>query len=337
MDAFRKNKYIFSNIRTISEKDEEFIEERKKQISLLLKELFLYKVLTKDLIAKRPKENEKNLILNISYYIVENEELLEEFNNKRILHINKLSKITHIPSSFFDIWQDYIIAYIIILHNPNYKLIQDYLKIEYADKNSEMIEGNNADHYLGMVLEVKKKHIIIMTSNGEFIKLKKDDTAIVGEEVSGGEKIGIRHLKLKIAIGVLIILFMAVGAYKDYNNTVSTIVLKTTSDIKIQINRYNNVVYTYAESEKGKDMLKQVSGMDEDIDIVMKKCIKYAYENDMIPKEGLSMTVIGKRLDYGSLEKTGNYIVDNDIKLLINNAGVQHKLSQSILNERDED
>ncbi len=336
MEAFRKNRYIFSNIRTIQEKNEEIINERKNQISLLLKELFLYKVITKDLILKKPKEHEKNIILNISYYIVENEELLEEFNSKRRLQINKLSRLTHMPSSFFELWQDYIIAYIIILHNPNYKLLQDYLKIEYAEKNSNPIASISKEHYLGMVLEVKKKHMIIMTSNGEFIKLKKDDTARIGEEVSGEEKTGIKHIKLKIAIGVLVILFIVIGAYRDYNNPVSTIVLKTTSDIKFQINRYNNVVYTYAESEKGKDMLKKVS-VDDNIDNVLKQCVKYAYENDMIPKEGLNVTVVGRRLDYGLLEQTGNYIVDNNIKLLINNAGVQHKLSESIMNERDEE
>lgn len=336
MEAFRKNRYIFSNIRTIQEKNEEIINERKNQISLLLKELFLYKVITKDLILKKPKEHEKNIILNISYYIVENEELLEEFNSKRRLQINKLSRLTHMPSSFFELWQDYIIAYIIILHNPNYKLLQDYLKIEYAEKNSNPIASISKEHYLGMVLEVKKKHMIIMTSNGEFIKLKKDDTDRIGEEVSGEEKTGIKHIKLKIAIGVLVILFIVIGAYRDYNNPVSTIVLKTTSDIKFQINRYNNVVYTYAESEKGKDMLKKVS-VDDNIDNVLKQCVKYAYENDMIPKEGLNVTVVGRRLDYGLLEQTGNYIVDNNIKLLINNVGVQHKLSESIMNERDEE
>ena len=58
--------------------------------------------------------------------------------------------------------------------------------------------------------------------------------------------------------------------------------------------------------------------------------------NNMIPEEGLLITVTGETIKYGKLELSGRYIYDNNIKVLINNSGTQHKLYE-IMKEKLEE
>lgn len=122
--------------------------------------------------------------------------------------------------------------------------------------------------------------------------------------------------------------------YKDYTKPVSTILMQSTSQIKIETNKYDKVVYAFAESEKGKAMLKHTDYLDKSIDDVLESFIEYANTHKMITEDGLVITVTGDPIKYGLLDKTGNYIVDNNVLVLINNSGVQQKLSQIIRNEQ---
>lgn len=338
MDKFDKGKYVFSNAPSIVDVSEECVKKREKQISLMIKELFLYKVILKDLIAHKPSEEDKNLILNIAYYIINNIELLELFQSKRELPYIKIIRLTGTTKSYLEKWQDYIITYIVLLANPNYKYVQDYFRIEYKENYKEILYVENKKHneFKGIALKVNKRSSIILTSKGDFIKVKSKDSIYVGKEVYAEEKIGFRHIRLKIGILILLLLAIAIGVYSDYKTSVRTILIESTSEIKIQTNRYDKVIYTYAETEKGKNMLSYIDSLDQDLDSVLKNCINYADNNEMIPEKGLLITVTGEPIEYGSLEETGNYIVDKEISIKINNSGNEHKLYDVIVKKRKE-
>ena len=328
MDNIKRDKYKFSNAPAVVDISEEAQNKREEQISFILKELFLYKVLLKDLISHKPSEKDKNLLLNISFYLVNNNELLEIFQRKREIPYGKLVKEFRIPKVFFERWQDYIITYTIILSDPNYKHIQDYLRIEKVDNKEEMlsIKSETNKQVKGIILIKNKFSSILLASNGDFIKSKTIEESSVGEEISSVEKIGFRQIKYKLAIVALLIIVVSFGVYRDYNTPVRTIIIESTSKIKIETNRYDTVIYTYAPTEKGKDMLKYANPSNKDLDNIIYKCIEYAKNNKMIPESGLLITVTGETIKYGELELTGEYIYDNNIKVLINNSGNQHKL-----------
>ena len=134
MEEFERSKYVFSEMPTMVDISEKAIKSREKQISLMLKELFLYKVIIKDLIGHRPNKMDKNLILNIAYYVIRNTELFDKFQKKRQLPFNKVAVKAQISKVYLEKWQDYIVAYIIILSNPNYKSIHDYLRIDIREQ-----------------------------------------------------------------------------------------------------------------------------------------------------------------------------------------------------------
>jgi hypothetical protein len=338
MEEFERSKYVFSSMPAIVEVSERAIKLREKQISLMLKELFLYKVILKDLIAHKPKNMDRNLNLNIAYYVLRNTELFERFQKKRQLPFSKIVEGTRVSKIYLEKWQDYIVAYIIILSNPNYKLIQDYLRIEYKSDNNEIALNNKSkvDLYKGIVLKENKKSCIIVNSKGEFVKIKKSGISNVGNELEGLEKAGLKHIKLKFAMVIVFLIIIAFAGYRQYTKVVRTIVIESSSEIKIQTNMFDNVVYAYADTEKGKELINSISPIDKDIDDVLEKSIEYTYENKMIPTEGLLITVTEEPIKYGTLKLTGEYIVEKNIKVLINNAGKQHKLYESTIKQEED-
>ena len=337
MGEFNRTKYIFSSTTGMVDISSKAVKFREEQSAMLIKELFSYKVLLKDLISHSPNYRDRNLILNISRFILGEFEIFDIFSKKKQLPIYIVSKKTMVPKIFIETWQHYIITYTLILSNPVYKYIQDYIRIELNEESKAIdiyIEKNNDEHR-GIVLKSLKRATIVLTSSGEFLKLKNIGHE-VGTEIIGKERKGIKHYKLQIAIASVLILLSGFGIYSEYTKVERTLLLNTTSQIKYELNRFNKVIYTYSPYEKGKSLIEYVDPLDDSIDDVLKKSLEYAKDNGMIPKDGILITINGKPLKYGIFKETGEYIVENNISLLINNAGSQHKLYDSIIRQKEE-
>lgn len=330
MGEFNRNKYIFSAKSRVLDIGEKAIRLRGEQISFITDQLLLFKVVIKDLVSHFPSYKERNLILNIAYYIIEDFELYERVMEKRGLPFNKLSKLTKISRKFLEEWQDYILTYIIIFSNPDYKYIQDYLNVCAVNEKSVMplLEEDKSNIYRGIAIKVSKKNGIIVTSLGQFVRIKISENIDVGQSVEGKEKKGLVHFKFYISLIVILLMILAFAAYKDYTHTTSTIVINSTSQIKLELNRENRVINISSQADKGKDMIDTVGGMDKKIDIVLRDCIEYASENSMIPKDGILVTVTGAPLKYGELKETGTYVGDKKIEMHINNSGNLYNISK---------
>lgn len=331
MGEFNRNKYIFSTESKIVDIGEKAIKIRAEQIYRITDKLLLFKVLIKDLVSHFPSYKERNLILNIAYYIIEDFELFEMVMEKRGLPFSKLSKLTKTARKFLEEWQDYIITYTIIFSNPDYKYIQDYLNVAVLNEKSIMplVEEDKSNVYKGIAVKCGKKNSIILASSGQFVKIKISENVEVGQSVEGKEKKGLAHFKFYISLIVILLMILAFAAYKDYTHTTSTIVINSTSQIKLELNRGNRVINISSQADKGKDMIDTVGGIDKKIDIVLRDCVEYALENSMIPKDGILVTVTGQPLKYGELKETGTYVTDKKIEMHINNSGNLYNLSKA--------
>lgn len=337
MEEFNRNKYIFSSSPAIIEVGEEVRRIREKQISFMLKELFLYKILVKDLVNIFPTYRDRNLILNIASYIYEDYELFEKVQKKRELPVAMVAKRTRVSRTFLEIWQDYILVYVIILSNPNYKYIQDYIRIEERSKTTALVpkENKNNDIKKGIVLKVNKRSVIVFTSAGKFLKLKKEGDLKVGQEYRGKEKKGIRNYKLQICIGAVFLTFILAGGIYQYTKSVRTVVIDTTSQLKYELNRFNKVIYTYSPTQKGKDLINAVNPKYKNIDKALEESIRYAKENDMIPNQSILITISGEALKYGLLEDTARYVKEEKVRVLVNNSGKEHNIKEMVNDEKE--
>ena len=293
-------------------------------------ELLKYKVLVKDLIKDNVSYSIRNELLNIAMFITTNSELYDEFIKQEDIPVNAVCMATRTTSKYIKKYREYIIAYTLILGNPQYKNLQDYIEIvENTDEDlgKDIIEYEEKLGIDGIVFESNKKSAIVMTSLGEFKKLKLKEPCFKGEEVKAVEKKSLKDYKLYVSIISIFALIFVLSIIYKYNNVVSTVVIETTSSIKLEINGFNRVLNISSSTEKGKILISETSVLDNNIDEAICKIIEYASENEMVKSSGIVVTITGKALKHNSLDETADFIYKKDLKVRFNNAGSEHKLN----------
>lgn len=329
MDKFQKNKYRFSSNTPLVLISDEIIELRNQQIEAFTLELLRYKVLIRDLIKHNLNYSTRNELLNIAMFITSNFEIYDEFIKKE--DIPTIVQIqTRASKKYIEQYRDYLIAYTIILGNPNFKNLQEYIQIvENTDEDlgKDIIEYEEKIDVSGIVLDRNNRNAIVITSIGEFKKLKLKESVSKGEELRAIEKKSLKDYRLYVSIiSVFALIFILSVVYK-YNNVVSTIVVETTSPIRIEINGFNRVIDVSSSTAKGKKLVSDTSVLDNKIDNAIYKILEYANENDMVKGSGIVVTITGKALKHNALKETSDFIYRKDLKVRFNNSGSEHKLS----------
>ena len=330
MDKFHNNKYRFSSTKPLILISDEIIEFRNQQITMLTSELLKYKVLVRDLIKDNVSYSIRNELLNIAMFITSNIELYDKFIKEEDIPVDAIYKATRVDLKYINKYREYIIAYTLILGNPNYKNLQDYIQIvenTEEDLGKDIIEYEEKMGHDGIVLESNKKNAIVMTSIGEFKKLKLKEPCFRGEEIKAIEKKSLKDYKLYVSIISIFALIFVLSIIYKYNNVVSTVVVETTSPIRLEINGFNRVLDVSSSTEKGKTLIAETSVLDNNIDKALCKIIEYANENEMVKDSGIVITITGKALKHNSLEETADFVYKKDLKVRLNNSGSEHKLN----------
>lgn len=333
--SFDKHKYVFTSMPSMLLIGDLAEDNRNKQIVLLLNELNAYNVIIGDLVNFPIKENDRNIALNIAYYIIDNEELIKIITQKKNLPIPKLSKLTKIKPNYLEKCKDYILTYYIILTNPNYKSIQDYFRIKLREDNNVVsISDERQDIYKGIVIKSFKKSAYIMTSKGKFLRIRTNSKVSIGEICEGKEKKTIKNYKIHISIFLFVLILISSGIVIEYRRTESIVVIGTTSNIKIHVNKFDKVIYAYSPTDKGKELVENVNILNQDIDKAVAEIFEYALDNEMLDLSKKTLvTISGQALKYGALTETNKVISENNIPIVINNAGNQQKLPEYITKE----
>lgn len=327
---FEYDKYKFSTKAPANLALDDIVEKREEEVERLKEELLNYKILIRDLIHDEPSYIIRNKILNIAYFIIEDVDLFDYLNTTKKFPINRLLKRTPIDKEFYQTWKEYIVTYVVILANPNYKYLQEYLQVENAENilgSEEIIEVNKEEEHRGIILSKGINSSIILTSKGEFIKVKSGKDNKIGEDFIGKESFNFKKYKLQISIiASIVVLILIIGIFQ-YRVIDKTIFIETTSPITIEVNKFDKVIDAYSKTEKGNDMLDKLNMNKFNIDIAIKEILNYAIGNEMIPETGVIITITGKSLKYNALEKTEKFIEEQGLQVKLNNSGDEHKVS----------
>ena len=334
MDKFHKNKYRFSSIKPLILISDEVIEFRNQQIINLTSELLKYKVLVRDLIKDNVSYSIRNELLNIAMFITNNVELYDRFIKEEDIPVDAIRIAARVDSKYINKYRDYIIVYTLIFGNDKYKNIQDYLQMVETSvddsKNSDVkdiVEYEAGLTVNGIVVWKNKKDAILLTALGEFKKVKLNEDVLIGQEINANEKKTLKDVKIYISILVVFILVFSMAIIYRYNVVTRTIVIDTTSTIKLDINGFNRVLNISSSTEKGAKLIEETNLLDQSIDTAIYKIIEYANENKMIKSTGIVVTVTGKELKHNSLEKTEDFIYRKNLKVRFNNSGLEHKVN----------
>lgn len=331
MASFEYDKYKFSINPPANLALDDVIEKRQEEIEMLKEDLLDYRILIKDLTYEETSYILRNKLLNIAYFIIEEVELFDYLNKTKKFPINRLLNRTPIHKEFYNQWKEYIIAYVVILSNPNYKYLQEYIQIEEAINilgSQEIMQNNKKEEHRGLILSRGiSGNSIILTSDGEFIKVKAGKDNKVGEDFVGKESFKLKKYKLQISIFLTIIIAILTIGLVQYKLIDKTIVIETTSEITLEVNKFDKIINAYTQTEKGNELLEKLNLGNMEIDTSIKEILNYAIDNEMIPDEGFLITVTGNPLKYDELKITENFIKEKELKVKLNNSGDEHKVS----------
>jgi hypothetical protein len=341
MNPFYKDKYIFLSIPKIK-----VVRENKvlygKQVALFIRELRLYRVTNKSLVTKTPKYEVRNDLLNVAFFIVQNEEILQEVISKRELPISKLTKYIGASRSTLENWRDYLIGYVLLLSNPNYLELKKYLNIqEKKDEiNSLSIVNkskNTSKEYIGISLKSSKSYSDIVTSTGEFKRIKNNESdKKIGQELSGYEKRGFKYYKKIIAAVVFFMVLIGSIAFYIYNENYTTLVVNSNSKMILEINRFKKISEAYSQNANNQKILDSLNIQYDSIDDGIAKLFQYLNEQKFLSNKDILIVISGHKLDDTDLQKLEQYIEDNNkdkkndkINVTVNNMGDEKKIEYS--------
>ncbi|MGL4772167.1 MAG: anti-sigma factor domain-containing protein [Clostridium sp.] len=324
------NKYYFSERPGIIDLSEKAIIARNDEINKFSNILYDYGILIKDLPIEKLKKRDRDRILNAAYFIVRDIKAFDILQQKKQVPMKLVCRAIRVNPDYFKQFRDYIIAYTIILSNPEFKYIQDLLMIrekenERAKEVVELIGEEGITTLTGVVLQKGKRSSIILTTQGEFVKINNGD-GDVGSVATGERVRGIGHYKVHILIGILAVALIGGLIFFKYTSVHATVTVNTTSQIVYGVNNNNKIVEAKSKTSKGKELIENILPLDNKFDGVIRDTIKYANENSMIPKDGIIINISGKYLEYGILQDTKAYIEENNINVMINNNGNEQKL-----------
>ncbi|WP_055071605.1 anti-sigma-I factor RsgI family protein [Clostridium massiliamazoniense] len=335
-EVFQKDRYIFST----RVRKKEILDKKKlvKEIVIYEEQLEEFKLSFNSLCNETPRIDKKNVILNIAKYVCERKKLIEKIKKKKKIPIRDIAFETRLKEEFIKQYEKYILAYIILFLDKRLSEINKYLRIEIRELDElslvPVVDNSDGDLKKGIALRYKKRYgkVIILTNQGEFFRIIDNNKWEVGDEVVGKKHQGIKKYFNKIVIAVVIGIIVLKACNIFYNSVSSTILLKTTSDIKIEVNKLDKVVSVYSPTEKGKELVNNLELNNKNVDKVVSEILIYAEKNNMIPQNGtIRVAVTGEPLDFEKLKGLKEIVANQENKngkyiLVFNNSGEEFTL-----------
>lgn len=168
----------------------------------------------------------------------------------------------------------------------------------------------------GLVMEIQGSDAYIMTSSGEFLKVKIDKNKAlpnVGGEYSSriltNPFIGISKFKYAVAACVLFFMLSLGGGTYAYYTPTSTVTININPSIEFKLNRWSRVLTSSPLNSDGEKVLLEIKAKNKSIDDVLIMVInqakqdKYINENYINMGKTVTINIVGKEVGLSSLEK----------------------------------
>lgn len=138
-----------------------------------------------------------------------------------------------------------------------------------------------------IIVDKEGKYAIVLTENGEFIKLRDKGNYQIGHEIDIASGTSDKNMFIKIstvAASVLVILGICFGAY-SYAMPYSYINIEINPSIEITMNIYDKVIKTRALNDDGERVLSSVSTGIKGVEDVIGSILESAEQKGYLGKE----------------------------------------------------
>lgn len=318
-------------------------DRRAKAVSLYLKELSLYGISLRTLSKHKLPAKLKDELLNIAFACAEENLLYSEIKKLRTLPIKKVSTFTYKSKAFIEKWQYYILAYFLLASNKNYEHILNYLNIESkqrldhdnSDANSVVVIEKSTGSVIGLALKVVNRTTYALTPYGDFVKLNADNPpeAKPGIPVMGTIKKDLTFYKYPIIASAFCLIIVVSMLTYFYMKPIRTVIIDANSTVKIGVNSLDRTIEINPLSQNGSKITDSLNLFNKSMDDSIYSILKTARESKIIDeKRVVTIFISGSKVTAPNLIKTGGYVSEYNLKVVVNNNGIEHKLQGSIKN-----
>lgn len=179
-----------------------------------------------------------------------------------------------------------------------------------------------------VIAEIDKKQMIVITDKGDFLKVKRQMSAAIGDEIELKPKMA--HLTYRKLAGmaacVLMCIFLSTGVYAYYT-PYSYVSVDINPSIALSLNRFERVISVNPLNEDAVTLLKDTKNLkNQDINDALSEIIKSASEKGYIDEkvENQIMVVVStenpKQKD--KLASTVNTTAAKELSKVNNNYGI---------------
>ncbi|SUY47969.1 RNA polymerase sigma factor sigI [Clostridium putrefaciens] len=350
-----ENKYKFVYTQKIIMLEDNFVNKIKDDIYLFIKELSLYGIVLKDLCKSCPPYDVKNQLLNISFSLVENPNITNLIKKDRSLPIKRLSILTDKSPRFISKWENYLIAYYLIISNPQYNNIKNYLNIqatnidliESISNKSKLNSDSNEDNVIstaltlydesqsnnlctGILLISHRNRGIILNSYGEFIRIKLLDepSSQIGLIVSGIKSKSLKLYRYSLSISIFVLIILSLIYLLLQNQISTTIILEANASLNISVNMMHKVTKVTPKDTNGKEISSSLNLTGKSINQSLELILNKGKELNFIEERStIYIYINGNKLNKNDLSSCESFVKQNRIDARINNSGENHNIN----------
>ena len=285
-------------------------------------------------------EGERNKLFNAAKFITNEKSLINYYKKNKVMPILKIGKATNIDLVKLKRYIDYLKLYTVLLMDNKFNEILKYLNLQTNNVNLRILPVSNSDDkqaaYKGIGIDISKyaKSIFILTRQGIVADVEYSNAGGIGTEILAKKY---KYIPIWIKFAGVIALLMFLGGIilnRVFSISDTKVVLKTSSEINLDVNSSGKVISVSSPTEKGKEMIASEEFEGNSLDTVLVEILEYADENDMIPADDIiNMAITSEDFNLKSLSQTTNFVQgqysdDDDkesdfFKLVINNAGTE--------------
>lgn len=316
-----KDRYIFLEKPAMEVYNKEETLKRAEEIDGYISELKTFSLNLEKLVQAQPDKHERSLILNLALILSSEEKLWEKVLENRRIPFNTFSKLVEEPVFELKKWHDYILSYSILLRGDKYPLIRRYLQYDLREKEDAF--PIDSDAHSGLALKKRGSYAYILTSQGQFMKVKDEGNSI--GDVTSGKKARKKLNLLKPLIAVLMAALLLGLVYQNIAGKVDrTIIIRAEGEIKMDFNPLGDLVHISAVNTRGQELIAKSDLEEKDIDSVLAEIIEQAYISETIKeRDEIIILISGEFLpeDFFKSGKTRDRILSYQLDCKINNNG----------------
>lgn len=316
-----KDRYIFLEKPAMEVYNKEETLKRAEEIDSYIVELKTFNLSLKKLVLTQPDKHERSLMLNLAIILASEEKLWAIVEANRRIPFSAFSSLVEVPVFELKKWHDYILSYSILIRSEKYPLIRRYLQYDLKEKEDSF--PIDSDAHSGLALKKKGSYVYILTSQGQFMKIKDEGNNI--GDVTSGKKARKRLNLIRPLIAMLMLALLLGFIYQTLSGKIDrTIIIRAEGEIKMEFNPWGNLVSISAVNQRGRELIAKSDLTEKDIDTVLAEIIEQAYITETIKeRDEIIILISGEFLpeDFFKSGKTHDRIISYQLDCKINNNG----------------